>query len=690
MNVRAAAVVTRLVFRSSEPKSPTSRAKKEIESGLGFWAVLLLLLAAGVARSWLATSHDGLQVDEAWHAVAGTYYVRTGDYRLNPEHPPLVKLWVGSFMAATGFKLAPFRDLESKEDERQFVDDIFLLSNDPVAAQRCMRFAMTSLHVLLLTALAYLLRRVFGARIALLGVGLLLLDPTVAAHLPLVLMDLSLALLSAITILAAVLTFRAWRRRDLALLAVCLGCTLATKHSAILLCVAVLVLGITYVLAASATTSTSTNLRPVPSDVVTHRYSALATMLFGACLTLWALYGFRFVEGRASETMAFIREDTAGDNALRDEPVVLFNRSIDDKFAEVNSGFSRRILTFTRDLHLLPRAYLWGLADTLRTGSNGHREPVRVYGKLVYGKTPWYFFPAVLTAKLPLGFLALSGAGFLLCVRRRLRPAWVAGVIALAAWAALHLGALMGGNSGFAGVRHVLPLFPLLALLAAIAVDYVWQRKAVPPRAGVAVAAFALVASALPVMRPWEYYNEFAGGAANAWHYFSDEGVDGGQRLQEVAEYYTAHLRDTYENVYNFYDVIADDPTTDGITIRSSMTDPLDADSITGTVFVNARKLEERPLYDYAAFREAEPVARFGNLLVLHGNFRIPWLKVTRRITRASDALKAEPPDLPLAEHLLAEAVALYPEDYRASLTLGNLLVQRGDRQGAIRAYSLS
>ncbi|MEY4579308.1 MAG: hypothetical protein RL701_4011, partial [Pseudomonadota bacterium] len=40
--------------------------------------------------------------------------------------------------------------------------------------------------------------------------------------------------------------------------------------------------------------------------------------------------------------------------------------------------------------------------------------------------------------------------------------------------------------------------------------------------------------------------------------------------------------------------------------------------------------------------------------------------------------------------HLLAEAVALYPEDYRASLTLGNLLVQRGDRQGAIRAYSLS
>lgn len=61
---------------------------------IGF-LLLLLLVALCVLRSWIGTRLDSLTVDEPWHIVAGTAYARTGDFHLNPEHPPLVKLWVG-------------------------------------------------------------------------------------------------------------------------------------------------------------------------------------------------------------------------------------------------------------------------------------------------------------------------------------------------------------------------------------------------------------------------------------------------------------------------------------------------------------------------------------------------------------------------------------------------------------------
>lgn len=32
--------------------------------------------------------------------MAATAYARSGDFRLNPEHPPLVRLWVGAAMPA--------------------------------------------------------------------------------------------------------------------------------------------------------------------------------------------------------------------------------------------------------------------------------------------------------------------------------------------------------------------------------------------------------------------------------------------------------------------------------------------------------------------------------------------------------------------------------------------------------------
>ena len=56
------------------------------------WLVpLLLLLCAGLAISSLVG--DSLTFDEFIDLTSGTSYLKNGDFRLAPGHPPLAKMW---------------------------------------------------------------------------------------------------------------------------------------------------------------------------------------------------------------------------------------------------------------------------------------------------------------------------------------------------------------------------------------------------------------------------------------------------------------------------------------------------------------------------------------------------------------------------------------------------------------------
>ena len=72
-------------------------------------ALLVGLILCGILRSAIATRLDSFDIDEAYHITAGVTYVRLGDYRLNPEHPPLIKLWVGAFLTPSVFKTPQLR-----------------------------------------------------------------------------------------------------------------------------------------------------------------------------------------------------------------------------------------------------------------------------------------------------------------------------------------------------------------------------------------------------------------------------------------------------------------------------------------------------------------------------------------------------------------------------------------------------
>src|SRR3989338_2155878 len=53
-----------------------------------------LLLLMFILGAW-SMAGDSLTIDETAHLPAGYTYWKEGDYRLNPEHPPLMKLMAG-------------------------------------------------------------------------------------------------------------------------------------------------------------------------------------------------------------------------------------------------------------------------------------------------------------------------------------------------------------------------------------------------------------------------------------------------------------------------------------------------------------------------------------------------------------------------------------------------------------------
>ena len=207
------------------------RSTTQMQPRLFLWLVILLI-ALGIVRSAIATRLDGFTIDEAYHIAAGVSYVRFSDFRINPEHPPLVKLWVGSVISLTGFKMAPLRQFSDKPDERGFTETLVFQTNDADSVQRRARTAMYMLNGLLLGCVAFALRRAFNSSVALATLLFLIIDPTVAAHWPVVMTDLPVALLSASAIVWATIAFQDWAWHDVALCSLFLGLALITKHSA--------------------------------------------------------------------------------------------------------------------------------------------------------------------------------------------------------------------------------------------------------------------------------------------------------------------------------------------------------------------------------------------------------------------------------------------------------------------------
>ena len=628
-----------------------------------FSILTLFLISAAIVRSAIATRLDGFTIDEPYHIAAGVSYVRHADFRINPEQPPLVKVWVGSLISATGFQQRSIRPFTDKADERDFTEEDVYLNNDFNSVQRRARLAMWLLNGLLLLLLTIALRRSFGSGVALGTLLILAIDPTVAAHLPVVMMDLPVALLAASTVALAVRAFRTWAWTDVLLCAVALGFTLGAKHSAPVFLIIVILAGAVVALAAPGHDSAGSR---------SLRLSKLVAVLAGALAVLWGCYFFRYAESNTRQEV--------------------FNRPLASKIEDVQSHSYRTVLTAMARTHVVPRAYIWGFADTIRAGLEGRVEPITAFGRAYLGSAPRYYFPAMILLKLPIGTSIVVSIGLFLFFARRLPAEYRTGFAIVFVTLLLFLLVLLSGST-YAGIRHALPVVVLLSVFGGLAISAAFASRNRVLRFVVVVALMASAASAIPVTRPWEYFNEFVGGTKNAYLYFSDEGVDLGQRGREIAEYYHRVLEPAGQIPVLFYGPIGIPEMTArrldwlGRDVQRDQA-RLSSANYTGTVLIDARFAGPKPFWDVASLRARVPSERFGNLLIYRGPCACGALFAWNLYELAISKVYAEKPDLEAGERLLRQSVNLDPSAFFAFIELGNVCMKRGARENAVQAYS--
>jgi hypothetical protein len=571
-----------------------------------------LIVLLGVVRAAVATHVDGFTPDEIVNVVEGSSFAQTGDARALGADPPLVERWLGAVIPSAWLPAASLSDGASRIDADAAQAALFT-RGEPDAVRGRVRVAMLVLNGFLLGALGVALARLFGTAAALGALSLMVLDPTVAAHLPVAMSDLPGASLGLTALCCSVLAFRSRAWGDGLLAGAVLGLSLGASHVALILALALLLMAI-----GSALRS--------PLERRRLAWANVGVLLLGAALV----------------------------------PVVLYQS---------------------------PVAYVSGLLERIALTEPREAETLFFFGR-TWNEPPWYLWPGVLAVKLPLGSLALSLAGLGMAIRGALGREQRLPLALLSSWAALIAALATIHADPSQGVRRVLAVSLVLAIWGGVALARAASARGSRRAAwgGLAWASLALAAlSALPVARPWEYYNELVG-RSDAFRYFNDQGVDHAQRGLELVRHYAEQRR--AGRVYDFYGLSEEEVARRGLHFDAPERERVDSDLLEGTIYVAASELAPRRLYDYAALRAAEPELRYGNLLVFRGAFRLPWLRASRKLDLALSALAAEPPDTSRAERLLGEVIEIYPEEFGAAIELGNLLLARGARTEAARAYA--
>lgn len=635
-------------------------------------ALIITILLFTIARSSYGTRLDSLANDEPYHIVSGAYYAQTGDFRLNPEHPPLSKLWVGLWNS-DNLKLRPFEPLKDKYEERKWLQEIMYYDNDDHLSQKRSRWAMYSFHFILGLLIVLLVWHIFGFSWALVSSIWLALEPAIGAHQPIVLTDLPLSYCLLITALTASMFCRNWNWKWLIAFGISMGVTLAVKHSALPGLAAII--SFTLILA----------IRPILQKQfrsVAGRVGKLVLVGLLALTTLWASYGF---QNHSSE-------------GKQDQ----FNRTLTEKIEDLNSPSWKRLIGFMEATKIVPRAYIWGLADTVRAGIEGRGDDEHLFfGEVALGRPPVLYFPAVIVSKIPLGLLLISlvalgvlggqlARSYKKWNSRLTSQQWIA-IGFVVAFMIAHLLTLATGRTSYGGIRHALPVVAGLGVLAG-GITLLSFKKIKSLSWIIPSFLFALTAvMTFGEKRIFEYHNEIVGGTKNAYKYFMNEGHYQGQRFYETKAFFDQPEIDQTEDIQLWAWYMDEEWKSEKMNIIEGVKDIHDENIegiMKGYFILKVSDLVEWPNWDPKTIDSLERVKRIGNIWIMHGQIKDPvsWAYGMTYAVRKY-IQETENPDWVLIVKRLKQATKIRDWDTTSFVLLGNALLKIDKKEEAIEAY---
>jgi tetratricopeptide (TPR) repeat protein len=626
-------------------------------------AIAVALFAAVFTTLAVTGSADAsASWDEPMHLTAGYVALEQGDFRVDPSHPPLLRMWA----ALPALAMGPLRiDTGSLEQATpmnwlatvyQFSHRVMYVENDADRVLAPARLMIVLLGVLLAVLVYAWAREWLGALPAAAVLVLFLFEPNLMAHSSIVTTDLGVTTFIFGTIYFLWRTCRRPGWANVVALMLCCGGAVASKFSAVVLGPVVLAL---------------LGIAAARGAITARKAIAVAGVLAVFCFaSIWAIYGFRYLPS-ASPSWWF-----------------------DFKAAGyMPEGAAAAVIEWADRHRLLPNAYAQGF---LYTQASSQRLSAFLAGS--YSTDGWwYYFPVAMLIKTPITHLALIGVGLGTCIWRwRQFGALPLAFVLLPAGVYLVVAMASGIN---VGLRHVLPIYPFMLLVAAAGV----QALAALPRQRMVAALGLLLASGgaeFATAYPYtsSFFNQFVGGPENGFRYLVDSNLGWGRNLKRLKRWMdqngVQHVNLAYFGQADpaYYGISATHlPGAPGFAMPAVARPKLPGYvAISPTILQGAYAPPYWRLF-YQGFADLEPAAVIGNSL------RVYWVNewpepdgsafdITVQLDLAEALLKG----LQWPEHAVNHYrtyVAQRPADAKGQLGLGLALMALGQPDDALTAF---
>jgi len=519
--------------RDTESRSPLpARGARRFLPALGVVGLLTVhfMLASTSVR------HKGPTFDEVAHLTRGHSWWQLEDRRLLTNHPPLASAWAALPLLDDGLEF-PSLNQEAWRESKIFAiakQFFYRVGNDPDAMLRQARTMMILLSVALGGVVFWWSKRLFGAAGGTVSLVLYAFSPTVLANGRLVTTDLAASLFFLLSAGGVWWVLHRVSPASLLVSAAALAGLFLSKMSAGLIVPMGLALLVIRLL----------SRRPLVIKLgrerwVTRRWrmALVFVAIIGFCiltvwLALWAAYGFRY--------QAMVGTDTGRDHFFVQKRLPAGMG--DWEFQAEGIPATAAAITWARELHLLPEAYLYGFLFTVQSGRE--RDAFLDGERRLTGW--WYFFPLCFLYKVPLPIMGVILAAVIGVVTGRRHLAESAGATGRSRgrrmlddlyrtaplWmlVAVYWVFAMRANLNI-GHRHLLPTFAPMFVLCGAAATWLdagrkWLRAIIPALLGLLVIASLVI---------WPHYlasfNTVAGGPAKGYRHLVQSSLDWGQDL---------------------------------------------------------------------------------------------------------------------------------------------------------------
>ncbi len=481
------------------------------------------MLGVMLALGLFSMAQDSGIVDEVAHIPAGYSYLKFGDYRLNPEHPPLLKDLAALPLLFLDLKFPTNLSAWTTEANGQWETGwhfIYHIGNNADQILFWSRLPILLLSLVFGYVIYRFCKKRYGLNVALLSLFFFALSPNLLAHSRFVTTDLGIAafIFFALLFFFEYLEKPTWK--NLWFATIFFALMQLAKFSAVIM---------------------------YPFFIL---LTVIALLVWKKSIYIWGLV-FIFAVSFALIWIFYIPHTWNMPLLAQDNLIT----------SSLQWGFGKKVGEFLVSLNDLPGMksivqYLLGVAMVLTRVQGGNTT--YFLGSVSNQSFAWYF-PVSYLIKTPvpelfLAFLTLSSG-----IYRYFRKAPAAIKQKTIKYARENFVELtfilfiiyysylsISGNLNL-GIRHLFPIIPLILILVAKeTVDWIRETKSPELKLGyqgtlVLLLTWYGLSNFLIFPNYVAYFNEIIGGPQQAYKYVSDSNIDWGQDLKRLVTYVKAH-----------------------------------------------------------------------------------------------------------------------------------------------------